>query len=180
MFDLIESGKLELPTEELERKMYWLVKNILEKNGYNHYEISNFSKSKYESKHNMNCWSQHSYLGFGLAAHSYYDGIRYSNITDLKAYIKNYKNDESIFNVVFHEHQDKRDMMKEYMVLGLRKIEGVHISEFKNKFVDNPLYVFRKELNKLTSEDLLIIDDDVIKLTSKGLDFANLVWMEFV
>ena len=66
------------------------------------------------------------------------------------------------------------------MILGLRKIEGVKISDFKNKFVDNPLYVFRRELEKLTKNDLLEIDKDVIKLTKKGLDFANMVWIEFV
>lgn len=180
MYDLINEGTLELPSEELERQMYWKVKSILEEKGYNHYEISNFSKPKYESKHNMNCWNQHSYLGFGVAAHSYYDGMRYSNITDLNRYIKNYENGEAVYNVVFHEQQDKNDMMKEYMVLGLRKISGVKISEFKNKFIDNPLYVFRNELKKLSENEFIEIDNDEIRLTEKGLDFANLVWIEFV
>ena len=180
MFDLINEGILELPSEDLERKMYWRVKETLELNGYNHYEISNFSKFGFESKHNMNCWNQHEYLGFGVAAHSYFDGMRYSNINDLKQYIENFKNEEAVYNVVFHEKQDKEEMMKEYMILGLRKIEGVKISDFKNKFVDNPLYVFRNELEKLTKNDLLEIDEDVIKLTKKGLDFANMVWIEFV
>lgn len=180
MFDLINEGILELPSEDLERKMYWRVKETLELNGYNHYEISNFSKVGFESKHNMNCWNQHEYLGFGVAAHSYFDGMRYSNINDLKQYIENFINEEAVYNVVFHEKQDKEEMMKEYMILGLRKIEGVKISDFKNKFVDNPLYVFRRELEKLTKNDLLEIDKDVIKLTKKGLDFANMVWIEFV
>ncbi|MBR3673390.1 MAG: oxygen-independent coproporphyrinogen III oxidase [Clostridia bacterium] len=180
MFDLINEGILELPSEDLERKMYWRVKETLELNGYNHYEISNFSKVGFESKHNMNCWNQHEYLGFGVAAHSYFDGMRYSNINDLKQYIENFINEEAVYNVVFHEKQDKEEMMKEYMILGLRKIEGVKISNFKNKFVDNPLYVFRNELEKLTKNDLLEIDEDVIKLTKKGLDFANMVWIEFV
>ncbi|MCR5147003.1 MAG: radical SAM family heme chaperone HemW, partial [Clostridia bacterium] len=140
MYDLINKGTLELTAEELERKMYWKVKSILEESGFNQYEISNFSKPKYESKHNMNCWNQHSYLGFGVAAHSYYDGMRYSNIINLDRYIENYKNEEAVYNIVFHEQQDKNDMMKEYMILGLRKLSGVKISEFKNKFVDNPLY----------------------------------------
>lgn len=180
MFDLVNEGILKLPNEDLERKMYWRVKEILELNGYNHYEISNFSKVGFESKHNMNCWNQHDYFGFGVAAHSYFDGMRYSNINDLKRYIENLKNEEAVYNVVFHEKQDKEEMMKEYMVLGLRKIEGVKISEFKNKFVDNSLYVFRKELEKLTKNDLVIIDEDKIQLTKRGLDFANMVWMEFV
>ena len=66
------------------------------------------------------------------------------------------------------------------MLLGLRKIEGVNISKFKEKFGENPIYLFRKELHKLVEEDLLTVDLDNIRLTNKGLDFANLVWEEFV
>lgn len=65
------------------------------------------------------------------------------------------------------------------MLLGLRKIEGIFISEFKNKFIQNPIYIFRKELDKLVKEDLIEVDIDSIKLTDKGLDFANIVWREF-
>ena len=180
MFDLIESGELELPNENLEREMYWKVKNVLQENGYCHYEISNFAKKGFESKHNSNCWKQHSYLGFGVAAHSYYDGIRYSNITDLKTYIENFQNGESVYNIIFHEKQSKEQMMKEYMLLGLRKIDGVKISEFKEKFVDNPLYYFREQLNKLVKQNLVELSEDRIYLTDKGLDLANIVWMEFI
>ena len=66
------------------------------------------------------------------------------------------------------------------MLLGLRKIDGVSIQKFKNKFDDNPIYLFRKELKKLIEEDLLEIDGDDIRLTNKGLDLANVVWEEFV
>ena len=66
------------------------------------------------------------------------------------------------------------------MLLGLRKIDGVNITEFKNKFVDNPIYLFRKELNELVKNELIEIDENSIKLTNKGLDLANLVWEEFV
>ena len=65
-------------------------------------------------------------------------------------------------------------------MLGLRKIKGVKISDFKNKFGDNPIFLYRKELEKLVNEDLLVIDGDDIRLTNKGLDLANLVWEEFV
>ena len=180
MSDLINSGKLELPEEELERKMYWGVKTKLEEAGYNHYEISNFSKKGKESKHNLNCWNQESYIGCGVAAHSYFQGIRFSNIENIKKYISNYKCGDSVHNIIFHEHQDKAAMMKEYMLLGLRKVDGVNITEFKNKFSENPVYVFRNELNKLVSEGLLEIDENRVKLTAKGLDLANQVWLEFV
>lgn len=180
LYEQIEHGELTLPSEELEREMYWKVKEELEHSGYNHYEISNFSKPGFNSKHNTNCWDQKSYLGFGVAAHSYYDGMRYSNIESLKKYVQNYKNGETVYNVVFHEKQDKESMMKEFMLLGLRKIGGVRVSEFKKKFTQNPLYVFRNELNKLSSEGLIEVLADEIKLTDKGIDLANQVWMEFV
>ena len=179
LFKKVEEG-LELPDEELERKMYWNVKRILEANGYNHYEISNFAKQGYESKHNLDCWNQKEYIGFGVAAHSYTNGIRYSNIENLEQYIKNYEEDKTEENLVFHEKQDMETMQKEYMLLGLRKIDGVSIQEFKIKFVANPVFLYHDKLEKLVNEDLIEIDGDQIKLTNKGLDLANIVWEEFV
>lgn len=118
---LIEKNILKLPDENLERDMYWRVKRILEESGYNHYEISNFAKENYSSRHNINCWDQHYYLGFGVSAHSYYEGIRYSNITNLKSYIENIENENINNNVVVHEHQLKDDMMREFMLLRIKE-----------------------------------------------------------
>ena len=172
-YQLYENNRLDLPTEEEERRMYWTVKENLENNGYKHYEISNFAKTGYESKHNMDCWNQKEYIGFGAAAHSYIDNKRYSNSKTIEDYINNNK-------VTIHEEQTKEMQMKEYMLLGLRKIEGVSIAEFKNKFIENPVYVFRNEFDKLVREELIEIDEDKIKLKNKGIDLANLVWEEFV
>ena len=171
----INSGELYLPSEDIERKMYWKVKDTLEEKGYIHYEISNFAKEGYSSKHNLECWNQEEYLGFGLNAHSYFKNERYSNGDTFERYFEWPENGR-----VMHEKQDKKDKMKEYMLLGLRKIEGVNISEFKRKFIDNPIYIYREELNKLVTQELIEIDIDSIRLTNKGIDFANLVWEEFV
>lgn len=179
LFKKVEEG-LELPNEDLERKMYWAVKQTLEQNNYIHYEISNFAKKGYESKHNLDCWNQKEYIGFGIAAHSYTNGIRYSNIENIEQYIKNYDEDKTEENLVFHEKQDMEAMQKEYMLLGLRKIDGVSIQEFKIKFVANSVFLYHSELEKLVNEELLEIDGDMIKLTNKGLDLANIVWEEFV
>ena len=173
LFNMIEEGKLTLPDEEIERQMYWYVKNKLELAGYNHYEISNFAKQGKESKHNLNCWNQEEYIGFGLAAHSYFQDKRYSNTCDIEKYMKNFPKE-------LHETQTIEDKKKEYMLLGLRKIDGIQISKFKEKFVDNPIYIYKDELAKLIEQDLLEIDGDYIRLTNKGLDFANIVWEEFV
>lgn len=172
----INKGILKLPDEEAERNQYRYVKDYLELNLYKHYEISNFAQKGYESKHNMNCWEQKQYIGIGLAAHSYINGCRYSNTNDMDLYLKNKSKDVK----TIHEEQDIEDMKKEYMLLGLRKLEGVSISKFKKKFGENPIYLFRNELQRLVEENLIIIDLDNIRLTNKGLDLANLVWEEFV
>ena len=176
----INDGKLKLPSDEEERKMYWYVKDFLELSGYNHYEISNFSKKGKESKHNLNCWNQEEYIGFGLVSHSYIDGIRFCNTSNLEGYIKNIENNNPDRNKKIEEEQSKEDKEKEFMMLGFRKIEGVDISKFKEKYQENPLYLFRKELNKLVSEGLIEVDLNNIRLTNKGLDLANLVFEEFV
>ena len=170
----IGSGELSLPDDEEERRQYHYMKNFLELNGYKHYEISNFSMPGHRSRHNMDCWSQKEYLGFGTAAHSYFGGRRFYNKKTIEEYIENYSEKE------IEEDQTEEDMKKEYMMLGLRKIEGVSISEFEQKFQINPLFYFRFEICKLVDEDLIEIDLDNIKLTKKGLDLANLVWEEFV
>ena len=212
----IETGKYTLPDEEQERMEYKYVKDYLELHDYEHYEISNFSKKDYHSRHNENCWKQKEYIGFGIAAHSYIDGIRFSNTEKLDNYIQYLKEDFFEFNISnlekkakllrekdhkenkdlsnefndefpipfgirkIHEIQNLESQKKEYMLLGLRMLDGVLISEFKKKFGDNPLYLFRKELAKLVDENLIEVDLDNIKLTRKGLDLANLVWEEFV
>ena len=201
----IENHQLQEMDEELERNMYWYVKNTLELNGYTHYEISNFAKEGKESKHNMNCWRQKEYIGIGLAAHSYLNYVRYTNTSEMEQYItrmntlneqivndilklsnnkektsleEKEKNIETAYEI--EEIQDVEDRKKEYMLLGLRTIEGVSISKFKEKYIDNPIFLFRKELEKLVEEKLVMIDGDDIRLTNKGLDLANLVWEEFI
>ena len=180
MKKLIETGYLLLPEEETERQMYWYVKNYLELNGYKHYEISNFAKPGFESEHNLDCWSQKEYIGFGVAAYSYLDGKRFGNIPNLELYIQNCKNDEIEKNIILEEIQNKNQMMNEYIILGLRKIDGVSIKNFENRFNENPIMLYKDEFEKLYEEGLIIIDGDNIRLSNKGLDFANLVWEEFV
>lgn len=177
---MIENNILKLPEEDLERQMYWYTKDFLKINGYNHYEISNFAKQGFYSKHNLDCWEQKEYIGFGISAHSYIDRKRFGNISNLDNYIKNCIEGGFDKNRIIEEEQDKKDEMKEYMILGLRKINGISIQKFENKFNENPIVLFKKELNKLFNEGLIIIDGDIIRLSNKGLDFANIVWEEFI
>lgn len=205
----LSSGELQLPDDELERQMYWYVKDQLELLGYEHYEISNFAKKGYKSKHNWNCWEQKEYIGLGCAAHSYLNGVRYANTDNLEEYIKQFANIAGVENIggvknsekierpeeikdlkeiknfnkcgrIIEEVQSLEDQKNEYMLLGLRKLEGVNISAFKAKYIENPLYKYRTQLEKLVKYNLIEINGNYIRLTNKGLDFANLVWEEFV
>lgn len=109
---MVSHGDMKMIDEELEREMYWETKKILEAEGYVHYEISNFAKPKFMSRHNLSCWEQNEYIGFGVAAHSYIDKKRYSNTENLEEYINNIKVKEFGKNKIIHEIQNKGDMRK--------------------------------------------------------------------
>ena len=176
----INSGELKLPDEEIERYMYWFAKRKLEENGYLHYEISNFAKPLFRSKHNLDCWNQKEYKGFGVSASSYENEIRYTNISSIEKYVENVQNGQFKKNYIVEEKQDRETMMKEYMLLGLRKITGVSINQFRKKVGTIPIFKYNKEITKLTNEGLIESNGINIRLTKKGLDLANLVWEEFV
>ena len=178
--DMVIKGKLELPDDEIERKMYWYVKKALEKHKYIHYEISNFARPGFESKHNSDCWNQNEYIGIGAAASSFMNNARYENTSDLEEYISNIENDKPSKNIQLQELLDDESKIDEYMMLSLRKISGVNISEFKRKFNQNPIIRYNKILEKLIKEELIEIDGNNIRLSSKGIDLANLVWEEFI
>ena len=178
--DMVIKGKLELPDDEIERKMYWYVKKTLEKHKYIHYEISNFARPGFESKHNSDCWNQNEYIGIGAAASSFMNNARYENTSDLEEYILNIENDKPSKNIQLQELLDDESKIDEYMMLSLRKISGVNISEFKRKFNQNPIIRYNKILEKLIKEELIEIDGKNIRLSSKGIDLANLVWEEFI
>ena len=177
---MVKENKLEMLSDEEERKMYWYVKVILEKHKYYQYEISNFARPGFESVHNSDCWKQKEYIGIGAAASSFLEDKRYSNIQDLEQYIENIEKGTSNKNLVLEETLNLEAKMKEYMLLGLRRISGVNIFEFEKKFNVSPIVKFCKELEKLNHEGLIIVIDENIKLTNKGIDLANLVWEEFV
>lgn len=180
MEEMINKGKLKLPDEEIERYMYWYIKRKLEENGYSHYEISNFAYPMYKCKHNLDCWGQKEYLGFGASAASYEDNIRYVNTDSLEDYINNIKQNERYKNIKIEETQNKEIAMNEYMLLNLRKVNGLDVKKFTAKFNENPFVIYKKEIKRLLREELIVVDIDNIRLSNKGLDLANIVWEEFV
>ena len=144
-YHLMKQGKLSLPGEDAEADMYDMLLAEMGRNGFRQYEISNFSLPGYESRHNLTYWNNEHYFGFGAGAHSYLDGVRRSNYGPLKKYLQHLKNNEL---PVFEESAlTKEEMMEEEMFLGLRKISGVNINVFREKFAENPLDIFARQLS---------------------------------
>lgn len=175
---LLETGFLELPSEDEEREMNNLTYNILLSNGYNMYEISNYAKPGFESLHNLTYWNQGCYLGVGVSAASYINGKRYSNICDIKEYIKRINSNKSVVSET--EEMDKLDTLKEYIILKLRLVDGVNFNEFKAKFKVNIFDMFKLEIDELLKNKLIEKNENRMYLTKKGRDLANQVWQKFI
>ena len=168
-----------LPPEEVERQMYYDTKEALKNQGFEHYEISNFAKKGYESRHNLVYWNQGEYIGIGAGASSYVNHMRYTNEQGIESYIAKVRRGESIQHV--QEVQNMEDKVREYMILKLRLISGVDFQEAREIFHFDVKKKFEKEIEKLVRMGLLHENNaDTVMLTEKGLDFANVVWREFI
>jgi len=177
-YNLLNRGKLHLPSEETEAQMYELLMDSMEKKGLKQYEISNFSISGYESKHNLTYWSNEEYFGFGAGAHGYVNGYRRSNNGPIKKYIEPLKSGNL---PLLNNHQvTKAEQMEEEMFLGLRKTAGVSISRFMEKFAVNPLELFNQQLIEYKAKKLIEQRDDRIVLTRKGRLLGNEVFQSFL
>ena len=171
--------KDSLPNEDIDREMYHFTKEYLSTLGYNRYEISNYAKENKESRHNLKYWKGNNYYGFGIAAASLVDNIRYKNTDNLKEYIDAMGAPEKIRRT--QEILDIEDCMSEYMILGLRLIKGVSPKEFKARFNEDMENKYGDILNKYLNMGLLHTTiDGNFALTDKGLDVSNSVMEEFL
>lgn len=190
-----------LPDEETDRAMYHETKRILQEAGYFRYEISNYAKAGFESRHNSGYWKRVPYLGVGLGASSFIHGCRTKNICDLKQYISlwlstngslynfrtsltcglhNFEKHHSMYDEI--EPISKEDAMAEYFFLGLRMAKGVSIQRFATEFGCSVFEHFSKELQELEKDKLILIDrdQDRITLTEFGMDVSNWVFEKFL
>ena len=157
--------------DELESKMYYSIISFLEKKGYIHYEISNFSKSGYESRHNLSYWNNLEYFGFGLGASGYINGIRYTNTRSIDKYIKG-------FYVLEKEKITKKVDMENEMIFGLRKIKGVNKNNFFNKFNTSIYDIF--DIIGLVENKLLIDENGYIFIPKDKLYVSNSILVNFL
>ena len=170
-------GKLPLPKEDLEAEMFEYIIAELEKAGFEHYEISNFSKPGFESRHNLMYWDNAEYYGIGAGASGYVNGVRYKNHGPIRHYLQaveagNARVQEEVLTL--HEK------MEEEMFLGLRKKSGVSKKRFEEKFGLSFEDQYGDVVTELTEQGLLVPDRDIVRMTKKGLFLGDTVAEKFI
>ncbi len=170
-------GKLPLPKEDLEAEMFEYIIAELEKAGFEHYEISNFSKPGFESRHNLMYWDNAEYYGIGAGASGYVDGVRYKNHGPIRHYLQaveagNARVQEEVLTL--------NEKMEEEMFLGLRKKSGVSKKRFEEKFGLSFENQYGAVVSELTEQGLLVPDRDIVRMTKEGLFLGDTVAEKFI
>ncbi|HEL0007131.1 TPA: oxygen-independent coproporphyrinogen III oxidase [Streptococcus equi subsp. zooepidemicus] len=170
-------GKLQLPTEDLEAEMFEYIISEMESSGFEHYEISNFTKPGFESRHNLMYWNNDEYFGCGAGASGYLDGIRYRNRVPIQHYLKAVADGNARLS---EEVLTKEEMMEEELFLGLRKKSGVSVSRFQEKFGLSFESRYGPVVRELQAQGLLVKDKDFVRMTKKGLFLGDSVAEKFI
>ena len=170
-------GKLPLPKEELEAEMFEYIIEELEKAGFEHYEISNFSKPGFESRHNLVYWDNAEYYGLGAGASGYVDGIRYKNHGPIRHYLEAVEAGKAR---ITEEHLTLEEKMEEELFLGLRKKNGVSKARFEEKFGVSFDQRYGQVVASLTEQGLLVPDDKQVRMTKRGLFLGDTVAEKFI
>lgn len=210
-YDMAEKGKLEIPSEEVDRQMYQKTEEILKEAGYDRYEISNYAKPGRECRHNLTYWNTREYLGVGLGASSCLGGYRFQNRRDWSEYLSCFNRVRDFGNTVedlmtsainywketktinenkadktiplpFQEIESLTENARkeEFMFMGLRKMEGVSVKDFQERFGESVWEVYRDTIPELIDKNLLEAKGDNIYLTRQGIDVSNVVMAEFL
>lgn len=165
-------------SEETERQMYEETKEYLGAQGYDRYEISNYSKAGYECRHNIGYWQRDEYLGLGLGSSSLFEEVRWKNTDDFSDYIKNSSQPDRIRRQ--REPLSLAAQMEETLFLGLRMSRGVSKSAFFEKFHRGLEKVYQEQIEKMKGEGLLQEEEDFLYLTDRGISLSNYVMAEFL
>ena len=170
-------GKLPLPKEDLEAEMFDYIIAELEKAGFEHYEISNFSKPGFESRHNLMYWDNAEYYGIGAGASGYVDGVRYKNHGPIRHYLQAVEAGNAR---VQEEMLTLKEKMEEEMFLGLRKKSGVSKKRFEEKFGLSFEDQYGAVVSDLTEQGLLVPDKNIVRMTKQGLFLGDTVAEKFI
>lgn len=176
IYEDIKNKKLILPSEDEERKSYHDLSNFLSEIGYERYEISNFAKSGFESRHNKKYWNLDEYLAFGIGASAFIEGERRKNFSNLKYYYEALDRKELPYRVEYV--LDLSDKMSEYSFLNIRTKDGISLEKFNERFNREFFDVFN--LEKHCDSGLIKIEKGHVVLTEKGMDLSNLVEIDLL
>ncbi|WP_028610352.1 radical SAM family heme chaperone HemW [Paenibacillus harenae] len=179
---LYERNELPLPPEEEEFNMFILLMDMLKANGYEHYEISNFAKPGFESRHNSTYWRNEPYYGLGAGAHGYANRQRHVNLKGITPYIESAASGLPRLEVF---EVSEEEAMEDLMMVGLRLLAGVPASRFAEQFGGRRLEdKFGDVINKLKTDGLLesvpAERDTIYRLTGKGVLLGNDVFGAFI
>ncbi len=168
-----------LPKEEIASYIYLYVVHELEKIGFYQYEISNFSRPGFESKHNLKYWNQEEYIGIGPAAHSFFNDKRYYLESDIHKYIRMAEN--SKYDYVFENlNYTSKDVINEYIMLKLRLVDGIDINQIKKFFPKSLVNQFLENVNRYYSRNHICFDGDVVRLKPEGFLIYNTIVSNFM
>ena len=170
-------GKLPLPKEELEAEMFEYIISELERAGFEHYEISNFSKPDFESRHNLMYWDNAEYYGIGAGASGYVNGVRYKNHGPIRHYLSAVEEGNAR---ITEEHLSQKEQMEEEMFLGLRKKSGVSMVRFEEKFGRSFEGLYGEIVRDLVQQGLMQIENDRVRMTKRGLFLGDTVAERFI
>lgn len=181
-----------LPGEEEDRAIYERTAVLLEQYGYHRYEISNYARPGYECRHNLGYWERKEYLGLGLGASSLVMETRFCNTSDLKRYMETFSvkdpnsciceksipEESGVLEEI--EHLSREEQMSEFMILGLRKMEGISTEEFRSQYGKEIAEVYGTQISRFKKEGLLAEEHGRLRLTPRGIDISNYVFCGFI
>ena len=164
----------KLPDSDTQADMYLKAIEILTGKGFEHYEVSNFAKPGFESRHNLNYWDNNSYYGFGIAAHGYVDGVRYSNYQDFDTYFK-------FPHVHFLTHRvTLKEQLEEEIFLGFRECKGINVQKINEKFFIDFEKKYSQILEKYTASNHIQKTPQGYKLSDEGILVSNVILADFL
>lgn len=178
LYKYVQEKSIKLPSEKSAIAQYKIAVKECEKLGFHRYEVSNFAMSGFQSKHNLKYWNLDEYLGFGVASHSFYMGMREQNPENLQDYfalIEENKRDKKIVEEVTNE-----SLKEECIMLALRKSEGINIIEFNKKFKCNLLIDKKEQIRELLALGLIETKGEFLRATDSGFYVLNQIILKLI
>ena len=167
---MVLDGKIKMQDDDHDADLYETTIEYLEAKGFRQYEVSNFTKPSFECIHNNSYWHYKDYLGFGTSAHSFIDGKRWWNYSSVKKYVSEItKNGKAVAN---NEQLTPKESQREYVMLALRS-SGIELKSYKKRFGNDWLKKNNSYFEALLKKDLVLFDDETLKLTAKGYTLCD-------